>query len=158
MAVVGGLPLPAVFTTDLKLPRVFDCQDILSFSRGVVRTVVERNLQDAAAVLELYAPFEYLLSEEGRLATRLSAVPAPTLVQCEELISQVLCCLLHGAPSVWCPPPLPPLLFPHLVFTWCRVWLAPCAPDCSTKELRRTLSNTPPRIFPWTSSWLPARR
>ena len=71
------------------LSAVKDDDSVVSFGRRVIQTVVRRNLQDASAMLELYAPFEYLLVEEQRLAHYLSSVPSPTLKDCEGLIAKV---------------------------------------------------------------------
>ncbi len=72
------------------LSAVKDDDSTVAFGRRVVRTVVRRNLQDASAMLELYTPFEYLLVEEQRLGQYLASSPAPTLKDCEGLISKVL--------------------------------------------------------------------
>jgi hypothetical protein len=90
MPVAGGLPLAGAGATPERLPRINDCVGIVAFSRSVIRTVVSRNLADAAAILELYAPYEYLLSEEARLSARLAATPAPSLADCDKMIAQVL--------------------------------------------------------------------
>jgi hypothetical protein len=80
----AGVPTPVT-----PLASVGHSHHIVAFVRKVVRSIVRRNLQDASAMLELYAPFEYLLSEHARLTQFLSSSPLPTLEQCEELITQV---------------------------------------------------------------------
>lgn len=60
---------------------------IVDFGRRVVRAVVKRNLRDAATILELYGPYEYLLSEAARLDAFLAS--DPTLEECDEAMAEV---------------------------------------------------------------------
>lgn len=58
----------------------------MSRARQMVRHIVRRNLQDASALLELYAPYEFLLREERDLRDFLST--KPTLEDCTKTIEQ----------------------------------------------------------------------
>lgn len=60
---------------------------VVDFARRLVRMVVRRNFQDAATVLELYAPFEYLITELPRLDVFLAS--EPSLEECEDALAEV---------------------------------------------------------------------
>ena len=72
------------------LPAISQADGVVEFARRVIRSVVRHNLQDAATVLELYAPYEYLLTEQTRLSRFLAA--EPTLEECDSALADVCSC------------------------------------------------------------------
>lgn len=72
--------------TPLNLPPVPLSGSVCEFARTVVRTVVRRNLQDASNLLDVYEPYQFLLSEEQRLDAFLAG--EPSLEECDDVLAE----------------------------------------------------------------------
>jgi hypothetical protein len=71
------------------LPLLASSEGFVAFAHSLVSAVVQRNLADVQTVLELYAPYEYLLSEASRLDAFLAT--EPSLDECEVALADVCC-------------------------------------------------------------------
>ncbi len=81
------LTLADTSVSSQNLPPITATSSVVEFARGVVSVVVQQNLKDVQTVLQLYAPFEYLLSEASRLDTFLAK--QPSLEDCEAVLADV---------------------------------------------------------------------
>jgi hypothetical protein len=102
-AVRGGAPKPQPSRTGhRKFLWGVSWQDPLAKrSRLIARHIVRKAMQDAAVVLELFAPFEFLLTEDERLGEFLAS--RPSLDECDRVIAQYSVALKDLESGCHCP-------------------------------------------------------